>query len=140
MGSIVRIPNYWRTREVTKRICGHSGTMSIVFIQGFSKIATSLTAMLKTTGSSVVSAFRVDDDEVVGGGGGAGAESGGSVVERKVGSITPTKAFVKYADFTLSPDLASKLPEHTGINDHAIELVNNHPSHPIGCVHPKALT
>ena len=35
--------------------------------------------MLKTTGSSVASASRVDDDEVVGGGGGAGAESGGSV-------------------------------------------------------------
>ena len=35
--------------------------------------------MLKTTGSSVVSASRVDDDEVVGGGGGAGAESGGSI-------------------------------------------------------------
>ena len=59
--------------------------MSIVFIQGFSKIATSLTAMLKTTGSSVVSAFRVDDNEVVGGGGGAGA--GGSVVKQKMGSI-----------------------------------------------------
>ena len=95
MGSIVCTPNDWKTREVRKRIRGHSGTMSIVFIgfanfyqrfiQGFSRIPTSLTAMLKTTGSSVVSAFRVDDDEVVGGGGGAGA--GGSVLERKVGSI-----------------------------------------------------
>ena len=95
MGSIVYTPNDWRTREVTKRICGHSGTMSIVFIssanfyprfiQGFSKIATSLTAMLKTTGSSVVSAFEVDDNEVVGGGGDAGV--GGSVIKQKVGSI-----------------------------------------------------
>ena len=42
--------------------------------------------MLKTTGSSVASASRVDDDEVVGDGG-AGAKSGGSVVERKVDSI-----------------------------------------------------
>ena len=48
------------------------------FIQGFSRIATSLTAMLRTTGSSITSASRVDDDEVVGGGS-AGAESGGSV-------------------------------------------------------------
>ena len=44
--------------------------------------------MLKTTGSSIVLPFRVDDNEVVGGsGGGVGAESGGSVVEQKVGSI-----------------------------------------------------
>ena len=39
------------------------------FIQGFTRIATSLTAILKTTGSSVVSAFRVDDNEIVGSGG-----------------------------------------------------------------------
>ena len=57
------------------------------FIQGFSRIATSLTAILKTTGSSVTSASRVDDDGVIGSGGGAGAESNGSVVEWKVGSI-----------------------------------------------------
>ena len=95
MGSIIRTPNYWRTREVTKRIRGHSETMSIVFIgfanfyrrfiKDFSRIATSLTAMLKTIGSSVASAFRVDDDEIVGGGGGAGA--GESVLKRKVSSI-----------------------------------------------------
>ena len=48
------------------------------FIQDFSRIATSPTAMLKTTGSSIAFAFRVDDDEVVGGGG-AGAESCESV-------------------------------------------------------------
>ena len=41
-------------------------------------IATSLTAMLKTTGSSVVLAFRVNDNEVVGGGSTARAESGES--------------------------------------------------------------
>ena len=43
------------------------------FIQGFNRIATSLTAILKTIGSSVTSDFRVDNDEVVGGGGGGGA-------------------------------------------------------------------
>ena len=37
----------------------------------------------------------------------------------------PTKALVKYADFVFSPDLVFKLPKHTGINDHAIELVND---------------
>ena len=65
--------------------------------------------MLKTTRSSVASAFRVDDDEVVGSGGGAGAESDGSS-NKKLG--------------------VRILPEHTGINDHAIELVDDHPSHP----------
>ena len=57
------------------------------FIQSFSRITTSLTAMFKTTGSSVASAFRVDDDEIVGGGGYAGAENGGSIIEQKVSSI-----------------------------------------------------
>ena len=37
------------------------------FIKGFNRIAVPLTTMLKITGSSVVSASRVDDDEVVGG-------------------------------------------------------------------------
>ena len=36
----------------------------------------------------------------------------------------PTKVPVEYADFAFSPDLASKLPEHTGINDYADELVD----------------
>ena len=38
---------------------------------------------------------------------------------------TPTKVPAKYSDFAdvFSPDLASELPEHTGINDHAIKLV-----------------
>ena len=37
---------------------------------------------------------------------------------------TPTKVSVKYANFAFSPDLASKLPEYTGINNHSIELVD----------------
>ena len=38
----------------------------------------------------------------------------------------PTKVPAEYSDFAdvFSPDLASELPEHTGINDHAIELVD----------------
>ena len=38
----------------------------------------------------------------------------------------PTKIPAKYSDFAdvFSPDLASKLPEHIRINDHAIELVD----------------
>ena len=38
----------------------------------------------------------------------------------------PTKVLTEYSDFAdiFSPDLASELPEHTGINNHAIELVN----------------
>ena len=39
------------------------------FIKDFNKIAALLIAMLKTTGSSVASASRVDDNEIVGGGG-----------------------------------------------------------------------
>ena len=42
------------------------------FIKGFSRIAVPLTAMLKTIGSSVASASRVDNDEVVDGGGAVG--------------------------------------------------------------------
>ena len=39
---------------------------------------------------------------------------------------TLTKGSVKYTDFAdmFSLDLAFELPEHTGINDHAIELVD----------------
>ena len=38
-----------------------------------------------------------------------------------------TKVFGKYIDFVdvFSSKLATKLPKHTGINDHAIELVDN---------------
>ena len=48
----------------------------------------------------------------------------------QVSGLIVEKAFTKvpaeYSDFAdvFSPDLASKLPEHTGINDHAIELVD----------------
>ena len=35
-----------------------------------------------------------------------------------------TKVTVEYADFAFSPDLVSKLPKHTGINDYAIKLVD----------------
>ena len=41
--------------------------------------------MLKTTGLSVVSAFRVDDDEIDSGA--SGARAGRSIVKQKVGSI-----------------------------------------------------
>ena len=36
----------------------------------------------------------------------------------------PTKVPVEYADFAFSPDLASKLPEYTEINNYSIELVD----------------
>ena len=38
----------------------------------------------------------------------------------------PTKVSAKYSDFAdvFSPDLAFELPEHTKINDYAIELVD----------------
>ena len=38
----------------------------------------------------------------------------------------PTKVLVKYSDFAdvFSPDLASELPKHTKINNHAIELID----------------
>ena len=39
----------------------------------------------------------------------------------------PTKIFAKYLDFAdiFLPDLASELPEHNGINNHAIKLVDD---------------
>ena len=39
----------------------------------------------------------------------------------------PTKIPTEYSDFAdvFSPDLASELPEHTGINNYAIELVED---------------
>ena len=42
-----------------------------------------------------------------------------------IGEKAPTKVPVEYIDFAnvFSLDLTSELPEHTGINDHAIELV-----------------
>ncbi len=42
----------------------------------------------------------------------------------------PIKVLSEYADFAdiFSPKLAAELPEHTGINDHAIELVDDRQS------------
>ena len=92
--------------------------------------------MLKITGSSVASAFRVDDDEVVGGNSGAGAENGESIIKQKVDSITSDNWLDSRGGFYKSPrrvcdlvdvfslDLASKLPEYIRINNCAIELVN----------------
>ena len=40
------------------------------------------------------------------------------------------KVFVKYANFAFFSDLASELLKHIGINNHAIELINDHPTHP----------
>ena len=106
------------------------------FIQDFSRIATLPTTVLQATGSSVALAFRVDDDRVVGGGGGAGAENSGSIVKQKVDSITSDNWLDSRGGSYESPrqvcdlvdvfslDLASELPEHTGINDRAIKLVN----------------
>ena len=44
-----------------------------------------------------------------------------------VANETPTSIPTEYSDFAdvFSPELASELPEHTGINDHAIELVDD---------------
>ena len=90
--------------------------------------------MLKTTRSSVASAFRVDDDEVVGGGGGAGAENCGNIVKRKLGSIilgnwldcrgASYKGSRQVCRLCVFSGLGFKLLERTGINDHAVELVN----------------
>ena len=56
---------------------------------------------------------------------------------------TSIKVPAEYADFVdvFSPDLASELPEHTGINDHAIKLVNGQqplygPIYTLGPVEP----
>ena len=108
MGSIVRTPNNWRTREVRNKICGHSETTSWDYrngkasglttslhqlckyyrciIQDFSRIATLLTAILKVTKSSVASTSRVDNNEIIGGGG-AGVESGRSLNEKWAQSL-----------------------------------------------------
>ena len=44
----------------------------------------------------------------------------GLIVEKALTKV-PTE-YLNFAD-VFSPDLASELPEHTGINDHAIKLV-----------------
>ena len=55
----------------------------------------------------------------------------------------PTKIPAKYLDFVdvFSPDLASELPEHTGNNDHIIELVDGYqpPYGPIYSLKPVEL-
>ena len=49
----------------------------------------------------------------------------------------PTKVFDEYLDFAdvFSADLASKLPKHTGINNHAIELVDGCQQPPYGPIY-----
>ena len=49
-----------------------------------------------------------------------------SQISGLIAGEAPTKIPDEYSDFAevISPDLASELPEYTGINDHAIELVN----------------
>ena len=49
----------------------------------------------------------------------------------------PTKVPAEYSDFAdvFSPDLASELPEHTGINDHAIKLVDGCQQPPYGPIY-----
>ena len=55
----------------------------------------------------------------------------------------PTKILAKYSDFAdiFSPKLATKLPEHTEINDYAIKLVNSQqpPYKPIYTLEPMEL-
>ena len=130
------------------------------FIQSFSRIATWLTAMLKTTRSSVASTFRVDDNEVVGGVDGARVESGGSVYQRvyQTFQVTLVQTYgLHQGTYSAADNQAGKTLErrpkgrfvarsrrlrrspsrwvfrlhpYFGINNHAIELVNDHPSHP----------
>ena len=56
---------------------------------------------------------------------------------------TPTKVSAEYSDFAdvFSPDLASELSKHTGINDHAMELVKGQqpPYEPIYSLGPVEL-
>ena len=49
-----------------------------------------------------------------------------SQISGLIAEEAPTKVPAKYLDFAdvFSPDLASELSEHTGINDHAIKLVD----------------
>ena len=82
------------------------------FIQDFSRIATSPTAVLQATGPSVASAFRVDDDEIVGGGGGGtGAENGGSIVKRKVNSITLDRTQLPQITGLIAKEAPTKVPD-----------------------------
>ena len=49
----------------------------------------------------------------------------------------PTKVFAKYSDFidVFLINLASKLPKHTGINNHAIKLVDGYQQPPYGSIY-----
>ena len=49
----------------------------------------------------------------------------------------PTKIPAEYSNFAdvFSPDLAAELPKHTGINNHAIELVNGYQQPPYKPIH-----
>ena len=51
----------------------------------------------------------------------------GPQVSGLIAEEAPTKVSAEYSDFAdmFSLDLASKLPQHTGINDHLINLVDN---------------
>ena len=56
--------------------------------------------------------------------------SRGPQIAGLIAEKTSTKVPVEYANFAFSQDLASELPEHTGIDNHPIDLVNDLPSHP----------
>ena len=82
------------------------------FIKGFNRIAAPLTAMLKTTRSSVASASRVDDDEVVGGGGGGTGADSGNVGESDMSrKTTKSKSQMKSGHLGEPKFLTSKARE-----------------------------
>ena len=66
-----------------------------------------------------------------------------SQISGLIAEKAPTKVLAEYSDFAdvFSPDLASKLPKHTGINNHAIELVKGQqpPYRPIYSLGPVEL-
>ena len=66
-----------------------------------------------------------------------------SQISGLIAEETLTKVPAEYSDFAdvFSPDLASKLPKHTGINDHAIKLVEGQqpPYRPIYSLGPMEL-
>ena len=66
-----------------------------------------------------------------------------SQISGLIAKKAPTKVFKKYANFAniFSPDLASKLPKHIGINDHTMKLVDGQqpPYWPIYCLKPVKL-
>ena len=64
------------------------------FIKSFSRIVAPLIAMLKTTRSSIASAFKVDHDEVVG--------DGGAVREDVIGWLDASKKLAKSKSQTKS--------------------------------------